>query len=129
MKAGNTSESQADYAYDPATSCLANVVDASSSFAYAYVDHSQNLLQSITGPVHTVTNTFEANRDALLTKASRRNNDASDISSITTADLLSDNYRPAVMMRRTHSGAGRRLPSRVTPRFSCGLLPDPHHLA
>ena len=46
------------------------------------MDHSQNLLQSITGPVHTVTNTSEANRDALLTKANRRNSDASDISSI-----------------------------------------------
>ena len=90
-----TTESKADYAYDPATGRLASVADASSSFAYGYVDHSQNLLQSITGPVHTVTNTFEANRDALLTKANRRNSDASDISSI--------GYTVNAIGQRTHA--------------------------
>ena len=59
------------------------------------MDHSQNLLQSITGPVHTVTNTFEANRDALLTKANRRNSDASDISSI--------GYTVNAIGQRTHA--------------------------
>ena len=36
----------------------------------------------VTGPAHTVTNTWEANRDVLLTKGNSRNIDASDISSI-----------------------------------------------
>ena len=36
----------------------------------------------VTGPAHTVTNTWEANRDVLLTKGNIRNSDASDISSI-----------------------------------------------
>ncbi|MEN9974822.1 MAG: hypothetical protein RLZZ282_828, partial [Verrucomicrobiota bacterium] len=42
-----------------------------------------------------VTNTFEANRDALLTKANRRNSDASDISSI--------GYTVNAIGQRTHA--------------------------
>ena len=82
LKAGNTTENQADYAYDATTGRLATVADASSSFSYGYVDNSQGLLHTVTGPVHTVTNTWEANRDVILTKGNSRNIDASDISSI-----------------------------------------------
>ena len=70
-----TLENQATYGYSATDGRLLNVVgggDVSSpqTFSYGYVSNS-NLLQTVTGPVHTATNTWESNHDVLDTKENK----------------------------------------------------------
>ena len=75
LKDGTTLENQATYGYSATDGRLLNVVgggDVSSpqTFTYGYTSNS-NLLQTVTGPTHTVTNTWEPNRDVLDTKENK----------------------------------------------------------
>ena len=64
-------ETQATYGYSPTHGRLQTVAGASSgSFTYTYLPKS-NLLASVTGPAHTTTNTYEANRDILASKQNK----------------------------------------------------------
>jgi RHS repeat-associated protein len=69
FKDGTTIEAQAAYAYDDAIR-LHTVGDGTDTFSYGYQPGSQ-LVQTITGPVHTVTNTWDTARNALLTKENK----------------------------------------------------------
>ena len=60
-------EHAAAYTYDSAGR-LATVAAGGDTFTYAYEDDSTHLLATVTGPVHTVANTWEATRDVLATK-------------------------------------------------------------
>ena len=64
---GTFVESGAEYTYDDAGR-LATVADAMDTFSYSYVGGSLGLLQSVSGPVHSVINTWDTTRDALLAK-------------------------------------------------------------
>jgi RHS repeat-associated protein len=57
-------EAQATDTYSATTGRLATVANGSQTFSYGYVPDS-NLLHTVTGPVHTVTNTWEADRNVL----------------------------------------------------------------
>ena len=75
LKDGTTIENQATYGYFATDGRLLNVIgggDVSSpqTFSYGYVSNS-NLLQTVTGPIHTVTNIWEATRDVLDTKENK----------------------------------------------------------
>ena len=75
LKDGITLENQATYGYSATDGRLLNVIgggDVSSpqTFTYGYTPNS-NLLQTVTGPIHTVTNAWEANRDVLDTKENK----------------------------------------------------------
>lgn len=64
LKNGSTVEAEAGYAYDSAGR-LNNINGGTlGTFAYDYMP-SSNLIAGVTGPVHTVTNTYEENRDVL----------------------------------------------------------------
>jgi len=67
LKNGTTVETQAAYGYDNAG--LIERVDGGDlgAFTYGYVSGS-SLIGKVTGPVHTVTNTYEPNRDVLTFK-------------------------------------------------------------
>jgi len=73
LKNGTTIENKAGYQYSATTGRLEKVLGlaspslASSEFTYTYEPNS-NLVKTITGPAHTVTNTYESNRDILDTK-------------------------------------------------------------
>ena len=83
----NTFELGARYDYSATFGRLAKVSRLSSAtttaeeFGYGYTAQS-NLIASVAGPAHTVSNTYEAQRDVLLTKANQRATDNSVISSI-----------------------------------------------
>ena len=77
-----TSENIAIYGYNSATGRLETVGNNLNSFTYGFVSSSFDLLETVTGPAHTVTNTYEDHRDVLLTKANTRATDASVVSSI-----------------------------------------------
>jgi RHS repeat-associated protein len=90
LKNGTTFEQTVTYTYNPTNGRFATVTGvtspatgspASAGFTYGYTANS-NLIATVTGPAHQVTNTFEANRDVLLTKANTRANDNSTISNI-----------------------------------------------
>jgi RHS repeat-associated protein len=74
FKNGNIVETSAAYTYD-AAGRLATVAGGSASspqsFTYAYEPNSSALVHSVTGPVHTVTNTWESTRDVLAGKVNK----------------------------------------------------------
>ena len=75
LKDGATIENQATYGYSATDGRILNVIgggDVSSpqTFSYGYTPNS-NLLQTVTGPIHTVTNAWEATRDVLDTKENK----------------------------------------------------------
>ncbi len=55
---------------------------ADNVFTYGYTANSYGLIASVTGPVHTVTNTWEGDRDVLASKSNAKVSDSSVISSI-----------------------------------------------
>ena len=75
LKSGTTVENQVTYGYSATHGRLATVVGGGDvpspqTFTYGYTLNS-NLLQTVTGPVHTVTNMWEATRDVLDTKENK----------------------------------------------------------
>ncbi|MGJ8634236.1 MAG: RHS repeat domain-containing protein [Luteolibacter sp.] len=66
LKDGTTTEQETTYTYDT-TGRLGTVADANDTFTYGYLADS-NLLETVTGPAHTVTNTYDTTRDVLLTR-------------------------------------------------------------
>ena len=71
LLAGASIENQATYSYSATDGRLGSVAGASSgSFQYSYVPNS-NLIQTVTGPIHTVTNVWEPNRDVLSSKQNK----------------------------------------------------------
>ncbi len=73
LLAGTTIEHEATYTYNPIDGRLQQVSNPQISghqFNYTYVPNS-NLLDTITGPVHLVDNTWEINRDVLDIKENR----------------------------------------------------------
>ena len=77
LKDGTTIENQAAYAYGTTDGRLASVsgggLQPPSQFNYTYLANS-NLIQSVTataGAVHTVTNTYEQNRNVLASKQNK----------------------------------------------------------
>jgi RHS repeat-associated protein len=74
---GTTEEHATSYGYDVAGR-LAGVHSGSTypatpDFSYNYLADSGSLVQSVTGPAHTVSNTYEATRNVLDTKANETN--------------------------------------------------------
>ncbi len=65
----STPEHFTNYGYDN-TGRLSNVTSPAGTFTYSYLANS-SLIASVTGPVHTVTNTWEPNRDVLDVKDNR----------------------------------------------------------
>jgi hypothetical protein len=68
-----TTENQAIYAYSPSSGRLSSVSNPQLSnvpFAYEYVPNS-NLIDAVTGPVHTVDNVWEPDRDVLDIKENK----------------------------------------------------------
>ncbi len=68
-------ETQAAYAYSASTGRLATVIgggDVSSpqTFSYSYLPNS-SLIETVTGPAHTVTNTYEPTRNVLASKENK----------------------------------------------------------
>ncbi|MEI6674656.1 MAG: RHS repeat-associated core domain-containing protein [Verrucomicrobiota bacterium] len=53
--------------YDPAGR-ISSVTDVTDTFTYGYKANSINLVNTVTGPAHTVANEWETNRDVLLNK-------------------------------------------------------------
>ncbi len=73
LKDGTTIENQANYGYsatDGRLSQISNPQISNLQFTYGYVPNS-NLIQTVTGPTHTVTNTWETNRDVLDIKQNK----------------------------------------------------------
>jgi YD repeat-containing protein len=72
LKDGATTETTAIYGYDPYSrlSQISNPQISNQIFNYSYLQNS-NLLASVTGPVHTVTNTWELDRDVLDAKENK----------------------------------------------------------
>ena len=68
---GATPDAQAAYAYGAADGRLATVTGPTGPFTYGYTAGSANLLASVTGPVHSVTNTWEPTRDVLEIKENK----------------------------------------------------------
>ncbi|QQL43726.1 RHS repeat domain-containing protein [Sulfuriroseicoccus oceanibius] len=66
-----TTEHSIAYGYD-AAGRLGSVSSGGDTFTYAYLANS-NLLATVTGPVHTVTNTWENNRNVLDVKSNATN--------------------------------------------------------
>ena len=70
LKNGTALENRAEYRYSATDGRLAKVLGLATSslpyleFAYGYTPNS-DLLATVTGPIHTVTNTWEPNRDVL----------------------------------------------------------------
>ena len=72
---GTTEEHATSYGYD-AVGRLAGVhtaatYSATPDFSYAYLANSGSLLETVTGPAHTVTNTYETNRNVLTNKENK----------------------------------------------------------
>jgi RHS repeat-associated protein len=72
LKDGATLGNQAAYGYDASSrlSQISNPQISNTPFTYTYVDNSA-LLHTVAGPVHTVTNTWETDRDVLLSKENK----------------------------------------------------------
>jgi RHS repeat-associated protein len=72
LENGTTVENQAAYAYgsDGRLSQVSNPQISNTPFTYSYLPNS-NLISTVTGPVHTVTNTWAADRDVLLSKENK----------------------------------------------------------
>jgi RHS repeat-associated protein len=73
LKNGSTVENAISYGYSPNTGRISEISNpqiSNHSFSYSYAPGS-TLLASIVGPAHTVTNTWTANRDALLVKENK----------------------------------------------------------
>jgi len=70
MKDGATIEAQATYGYDDAGRIDTVNGGSLGIFTYDYVPGS-SLIGMVTGPVHTVTNTYELNRDVLTLKENK----------------------------------------------------------
>jgi RHS repeat-associated protein len=72
LKDGATTETAATYGYDPYSrlSQISNPQISNQIFTYSYLQNS-NLLAQVTGPVHTVTNTWELDRDVLDAKENK----------------------------------------------------------
>jgi len=60
----------ATYAYD-ITGRLGSVTSPAGTFTYGYLANSMGLLHTVTGPAHTVTNTWETTRDVLTEKENK----------------------------------------------------------
>ena len=63
-------EHQVTYQYSPTTGRLKHVGNGVETFTYGYTPNS-SLLASITGPAHTVTNTWETDRNVLSLKQNK----------------------------------------------------------
>ena len=61
---GTTVENHATYAYSAADGRFASVTSPAGTFQYSYLENS-DLVQTVAGPAHAVTNHWEAKRDAL----------------------------------------------------------------
>jgi len=70
LKNGANVEHQAGYAYDEASGRLAAVTSPGGTFSYLYTPNS-SLVGMVSGPAHTVTNTWEPNRDVLDVKENK----------------------------------------------------------
>jgi RHS repeat-associated protein len=72
LKDGTTTETATIYGYDAYSrlSQISNPQISNQIFNYSYLQNS-NLLSSVTGPVHTVTNTWELDRDVLDAKENK----------------------------------------------------------
>jgi RHS repeat-associated protein len=70
LKNGTTLEAQATYGYDNAGRIETVNGGDLGTFTYGYVPGS-TLIGTVTGPVHTVTNTYEPNRDVLTLKQNK----------------------------------------------------------
>ena len=72
LKDGTTTETAASYGYDPYSrlSQISNPQLSNQIFTYSYLQNS-SLLAAVTGPVHTVTNTWELDRDVLDAKENK----------------------------------------------------------
>jgi len=67
LKNGATVENAVTYNFDTAGR-LGNVASPAGSFTYAYQTNSMGLINTVTGPAHTVTNIWEPTRDVLTRK-------------------------------------------------------------
>jgi len=74
LKDGAITENQASYSYGATDGRLSTVsgggLNPPSQFTYSYLPNS-NLLETITGPAHTVTNAWEATRNVLESKENK----------------------------------------------------------
>jgi RHS repeat-associated protein len=70
LKNGATIENEVIYAYD-ITGRLGSATSPAGTFSYAYQANSMGLLHTVTGPAHTVTNTWDATRDVLTEKENK----------------------------------------------------------
>jgi YD repeat-containing protein len=72
LKDSATTETAALYGYDPYSrlSQISNPQIFNQIFNYSYLQNS-NLLAQVTGPIHTVTNTWELDRDVLVAKENK----------------------------------------------------------
>jgi RHS repeat-associated protein len=72
LKDGTTTETTALYGYDSYSrlSQISNPQISNQIFTYSYLQNS-NLLASVIGPIHTVTNTWELDRDVLDAKENK----------------------------------------------------------
>jgi RHS repeat-associated protein len=89
-------EAEANYGYDPLTGRLETVDDggldpcyyANNYFSYSYVDQStSNLIETITGGMNTVTNTWDPYRDILDLKENKTGNYNNSIYDYSVNDL------------------------------------------
>lgn len=75
LKQGDAVEQSLVYQYNEKSS-LSGVITDGKEFHYDYVPSAPHLLEKITSPVHIVTNSYESQRDQLLSKANRWKNKA-----------------------------------------------------
>ena len=73
LKNGDTVEQTLVYTYTP-TGQLAGVSADGKEFTYSYLLNAPHLISRVTAPLHTVTHTYEANRDVLTSKTNRWKN-------------------------------------------------------
>jgi RHS repeat-associated protein len=81
LKNGTTIEQNVTYGYSSTNGRFGSVSDGTNAFTYGYTVNS-NLIATVQGPAHQVTNAYETTRDVLLTKSNTRVSDSSVISSI-----------------------------------------------
>jgi RHS repeat-associated protein len=70
LKDGATVENEVAYAFD-ISGRLGSATSPAGTFTYGYQTNSMRLLHTVTGPAHTVTNTWEATRDVLTQKGNK----------------------------------------------------------
>ena len=70
LKNGATVENSVQYDYSLSDGRISEISNPqiSNSFTYGYEPNSYGLIKTVTGPVHTVTNLYEGNRDVLTSK-------------------------------------------------------------